>query len=98
MNTTTCHIVRESEFKRDHEVYEGAPCDWSAERGATHTLWTGNGPGRGTRPAILKKTRLHVGIDEAPDGKIVWEVWEVRPRCLWPDVRHPARTEDALAA
>jgi hypothetical protein len=69
--------VREREFKKGHDVFDGAPNDWSAERGATHTLDCGSGAGRGTRPARLLKTVLYVGVDEDADGQIVWEKWNV---------------------
>jgi len=74
---TTCNVVKELEYKRLHDVYDGAPCEWSAERGATHTLWCGEGPGRGSRPVIMKKTVMMVGIDEA-DDQIVWEKWNIK--------------------
>ncbi len=48
--------VREKQYGKQHDVFDGAPCEWSRERGATHTLWCGDGPGRGTRPAGI--TRL----------------------------------------
>jgi hypothetical protein len=71
-------IFRENEYRKSHVITAGAPCDWSKERGATHTLHI---PERhsdiagATRPAILKKTRLLVGIDETPEGDIAWERW-----------------------
>ena len=68
-------LVREQEFKKLHEVFQGAPNTWAKERGATHTLWTGTGIGKGTRPAKLLKTRLYVGIDEDEQGQIIWEKW-----------------------
>jgi hypothetical protein len=77
--------VVEKEYKKHHDVYEGAPCEWSRVRGATHTLYCGEvegpyaRPGTGTRPAKLSKTVLYVGIDEA-DDLIVWEKWNVRTR------------------
>ena len=69
--------VKELEHKKLHAIYKGAPTIWSADRGATHTLWCGSGPGRGSRPAILKKTVLLVGIDEV-DDKIIWEKWKIK--------------------
>jgi hypothetical protein len=78
--------VVEQDFKKEHTVFGGAPCEWSAEQGATHTLYCGETegrfgtPGRGTRPAILKKTVLYVGVDEDENGKVVWEKWNVRTR------------------
>ena len=69
--------VKEREFGKTHDVYQGAPTLWAAERGATHTVWCGIGPGRGVRPAILKKTVLLVGIDEV-DDKIIWEKWNIK--------------------
>lgn len=76
--------VKEKDFKKNHDVYLGAPCKWSAEQGATHTLYCGEvegpcgTPGRGTRPAKLLKSVLYVGIDEDDEGKIVWEKWSVK--------------------
>lgn len=75
--------VREKEHGKTHDVYTGAPCAWSAERGATHTLYCGEvsgpfaRPGTGTRPAKLLKSVLYVGIDEV-DDQIVWEKWDIR--------------------
>ena len=75
--------VREKEYGKSHDVYEGAPDEWAAERGATHTLYCGEveGPygnhGRGTRPAKLLKTVMYVGVDEV-DGDIVWQKWAVK--------------------
>ena len=67
--------VKEREYRRWHAVFDGAPCEWSASHGATHTLYTGEGNGRDIRPARLMKTRLHVGIDDAENGGIVWQTW-----------------------
>jgi len=72
--------VKELQYGRTHEVFAGAPCQWSLERGATHTLYCGEGFGRGTRPAKLLKTRLYVGVDEQED-RIVWHKWDIRT--LW---------------
>ena len=79
--------VREKKYGKSHEVYEDAPCAWSAERGATHTLYCGEvdgpygTPGRGTRPAKLLKSVMYVGVDEDEDGHIVWQKWAIRH--LW---------------
>ena len=67
-------MVREKEYKKYHSVYDGAPCEWSLARGATHTLWISEF--QGTRPAKLLKTVLYVGTDEEND-EIVWEKWLV---------------------
>lgn len=69
---------REKEHGLYHTILEGPPCEWSRERGATHTLDCGEGIGRGTRPARLLKTVLYVGIDEDPTDTIVWEKWQGR--------------------
>lgn len=75
-------MVKEREYRKTHEVYQGAPCEWSAARGATHTLYCGEvegpfaRPGTGTRPAKLLKTVLYVGVDEL-DGDVVWERWQI---------------------
>ena len=72
--------VREAQYKRTHEVYGSAPCEWSEKQGATHTLYCGEGLGRGTRPAKLLKTVLYVGLDEEED-KIIWTKWDIKT--LW---------------
>jgi len=69
--------VRERLYGRIHDIYDGAPNEWAAERGATHTLWTGIGLGRGSRPAILKNTVLCVAIDES-DDQITWGKWDIK--------------------
>ena len=80
-------IVKELSFGRNHEIRDGAPCEWSAARGATHTLITSEPKTKtangtpifgGTRPAILKKTVLHVGVDEGENETIIWEKWQIR--------------------
>lgn len=76
---------KEATYGKSHDVFDGAPDQWAADRGATHTLWCGKGPGRGTRPAKLLKTRLHVGTDEVDDGSIVWEVWTGKQTLRWED-------------
>jgi hypothetical protein len=80
---------RESEYKKTHEIYALPPSQWAAERGATHSLWCGDGHGRGTRPVIIKKTRILVGIDETIGGGIEWQTWTGRflhefPECPVP--------------
>lgn len=55
----------------------GAPSEWAKERGATHSLQTIDG----WRPAIVLKTVIYVGIDEAEhenNGDIEWEKWDIR--------------------
>jgi hypothetical protein len=84
LNNRSVTIVREKDYGKSHEVYDGAPCEWSASHGATHTLYCGEGVGKGTRPAKLLKTCLHVGVDESPEGGIVWEIWEIRHTAHWP--------------
>lgn len=76
---------KEKSFGVTFEVWEGAPCAWSEALGATHTLYCGEGHGRGTRPARLLKTVCYVGLDEAlaEDGEkyiIVWEKWDIKHR------------------
>ena len=81
--------VSEKQYGKSHEVFTGAPCEWSAQQGATHTLYCGEteGPygchGRGTRPAKLLKTVLYVGVDEDEAGEIVWEKWEIKTRWVF---------------
>jgi len=69
-------VVTEKEHGKDHTVFDDAPCEWSKARGATHTLYCGDGQGKGTRPAILKKTVMFVGTNEI-DNNIVWEKWNL---------------------
>lgn len=76
--TSSLTIVTEKEFGKKHEIFDGAPDEWAAARGATHTLWCGEGIGRGTRPAILKKTVAYIGVDETDEGGIKWEKWQVK--------------------
>ena len=85
----TLTIFKEREHGLHHEVYEGAPCEWSRDRGATHTLWCGAGHGRGTRPARLLKTRLLVGVDELPGDQIQWETWAGRVYMTDDQARRP---------
>jgi hypothetical protein len=70
--------VREQDHGNHFDVFAGAPCQWSADRGATHTLWLGEGMAEGSRPARLLKTVMWVGVDEDADGGLVWEKWAVR--------------------
>jgi len=60
--------------RHQHEYAIGAPTEWAAERGATHTLYTIDGP----RPARVKRTVAYIGVDETPEGDIAWERWEIR--------------------
>ena len=79
----TFTFVRELSVGETHTVLHGSPTGWAEARGATHTLYCGEGHGRGLRPARLLKTVLWVGTDEAPtwdatDTKIVWEKWDIK--------------------
>ena len=72
---------REETYRRLHEVLEGAPDEWAATRGATHTLHMPHlkgGPHGTTRPAKVGKTRVYIGVDEDDNGQIVWETWRGR--------------------
>ena len=72
--------VREKQYGKDHYIEHRPPCDWSRERGATHTLHCEceKRIGRaGTRPAKLLKTILYVGLDEECD-QIIWTKWHIR--------------------
>lgn len=73
-------IVREEDYKHDHQIFDGPPDEWAASHGATHTLWCGPGPGKGTRPAKLLKTVLYVGVDESDSVGIIWEKWDIQHR------------------
>lgn len=84
----TCALFREKEFGKRHEVYDLPPCNWSANFGATHTLYIGKRKdigGAGTRPAKLLKTVLYVGTDELGGGGIKWEKWNGKIECVWPN-------------
>lgn len=78
LNGRNLTSVKEKDLKNRHCVYDGPPSDWAKERGATHTLYCGDGLGEGTRPAKLLQTVLYVGTDEVAD-QIVWEKWELIP-------------------
>jgi hypothetical protein len=78
-------VIREKEFGLSHYVYDGAPNEWARERGATHTLDCGEGPGKGTRPVRLLKTVAYIGVDEGPGETIVWEKWFIRHETRWND-------------
>ena len=80
---------RETEYKKTHVIYALPPSQWAAERGATHSLWLGEGHHRGTRPVILKKTRILVGVDETIGGGIEWQTWTGRFLSEWPDCLVP---------
>ena len=80
--TATYTRVREKTAGLVHEVFSTAE-GWAEARGATHTLYCGEGHGKGIRPARLLQTVLWVGTDETPtadgtDTRIVWEKWEVK--------------------
>jgi hypothetical protein len=92
----TCIRVRLREIKGvSHTFYDAAPCVWSRDRGATHSLILTrdpdlNGP---TRPARLLKTCAYVGIDEV-DNDIVWDRWLLvrQPDFYWEGaVYHPSK-------
>ncbi len=69
-----------------HYFFDAAPCVWSRDRGATHTLLITNWrPGDRTRPARLLKTCAYIGVDEV-DNDIVWERWAlVNNHSYWPN-------------
>ena len=82
-----------------HEFFDAAPCVWSRDRGATHSLIIATFRGRlhdlhgPTRPARLLKTCVYVGIDEV-DNDIVWERWAIKrkPYSFWEgSVYHPSK-------
>ena len=74
--------VREKTQGLVHEVFSCAD-GWAEARGATHTLYCGEGHARGIRAARLLQTVLWVGVDETPtadgtDHRIVWEKWDIK--------------------
>ena len=74
--------VREKTHGLVHEVFSCAD-GWAEARGATHTLYCGEGHGRGIRAARLLQTVLWVGVDEVStadgtDHRIVWEKWDIK--------------------
>lgn len=75
MNGGVSGQFREAEFKKWFEYRIGAPTDWAAERGATHTLFCAFGEELGAR--VLKSV-VYVLVDEAADGSAVWEKWSIR--------------------
>ena len=80
---------REAEHKKTHEICALPPSKWAAERGATHSLWVGEKPFRGTRPVILKKTRILVAVDETIGGGIEWQTWTGKFLSKWDDCLVP---------
>jgi hypothetical protein len=90
-------IVRLRETNVKQEFFDAAPCVWSRDRGATHSLIITTtrepylyGP---TRPARLLKTCVYVGVDEVAND-IVWERWSIHPKpySFWEgSVYHPAK-------
>lgn len=89
----TAFIFREKEFKRDHEVFNMPPCEWSSNKGATHTLFIGprDFHGCGTRPSKLLKTVLYV-MDDEDENK--WSKWEGRIIAEWPDCKPFAKLSE----
>jgi len=83
LNRRDYTLVREKQFGVEHTVVDGALDETHAAMGATHTLWLGEGPGKGVRPARLLKTVLYVATDEADDGAPVWEKWQIRHLGRW---------------
>jgi hypothetical protein len=75
-------IHRETKVRFEWTV--GAPCQWAAERSATHTIFVTDG----TRPARVLKTVAYIGVDEE-DDQIVWEKWPIKT--LW------SRTRESVA-
>jgi hypothetical protein len=74
--------IIEITYKKWFDVWDFAPCTWSRDRGATHTLLVNDRPWMkcfSTRPARLLKTRLYVGVDEDADD-IVWEKWDIKTK------------------
>lgn len=69
------HLVKETDFKNTHTVFDGAPSEWAKANGATHSLWVDYD--YSTRPAILSKSRLFVMFAE-DEGGPVWERWKIR--------------------
>jgi hypothetical protein len=73
--------IRELTHKNWFDVFGFAPCAWSRDRGATHTLIVDNtyigALFTKTRPARLLKTVIYVGVDEQADD-IVWEKWKIK--------------------
>ncbi len=57
-----------------HFCHLGAPCKWSEDQGATHSLHTMDG----YRPAQVFKTFALIGADEDEFGAISWERWQIR--------------------
>lgn len=79
----------ESEFKKYHEICSGAPCDWSADQGATHTVLLRNVKGiagdSGMRGVKIAKSRIYVITDEDESGNAVWSTWTGRwDGGVWP--------------
>lgn len=88
-------VLLDDSSRTKHEFFDAAPCVWSRDRGATHSLLITRDPDINgyTRPARLLKTCVYVGIDEV-DNDIVWERWAIKrkPYSFWEgSVYHPAK-------
>ena len=81
----------EREFKKYHEICSGAPCEWSKDNGATHTVLLRNAKGiagdSGLRGVKIAKSRIYVLTDEDAAGNGVWSTWIGR----WDGGTRPAR-------
>ncbi len=67
---------------RGFDICTGAPCEWSLENGATHTLLLPNcyeiSGDSGQRGVRVAKSRIYVIVDEDEFGKPVWSTWTGR--------------------
>jgi hypothetical protein len=79
-NFCTDHFFGHFELKggKGFDVCTGAPCQWSLEAGATHTLLLRNcrgiGGDLGERGVRVSKSRIYVIVDEDA-GDPVWSTW-----------------------
>ncbi len=68
-----------SSVDRGFDICAGAPCQWSLDNGATHTLLLPNCHGicgdSGERGVRVAKSRIYVITDEDEFGKPVWSTW-----------------------
>ena len=57
-----------------HFTYRPTTDPWAVKHGLTHEI----DMFRGTRFAIVKKTVVHVAVDESQEGTPVLETWKLR--------------------
>jgi len=74
IDTKVNGCFQNSETSVYFEYAELSGKSWGSEHGAKHKIFLNDG----FRYAIVKKTVVHVIIDENADGEPVWEKWTIK--------------------